>query len=146
VEDHQREDHRAHRGRGQKRTRHRDARGQALLRAAEDGGDLVFFGEAEGAAGEGRRREHQREQAREQEREHDEGAGRDLVPEPVGDRLAERPVDDEEDRAAIDPAEDFSVARQEAEQTAPAEVADDERDEELKDQDEGAVAVDGQCG
>jgi hypothetical protein len=146
VKDHQRQHHRAHRRRRQKRARHRHTRGQALLRAAKNGRDLVCFREPERPTEQRRGGQDDGQERREQQREHHERDGRHFAPEPLRHRFAERAVDDEEDRAAIDPAEDLAVPCEQPEQATAAQVADDERHQQLEDEDQRAVPVDRQFG
>ncbi|ABA50975.1 Atu, putative [Burkholderia pseudomallei 1710b] len=131
MEQHQRQHDRAHRVRGEDHLRHRHAGREAFLRAAEDDRDLVRAVETEPLADDRRDRERDREQHDVDDGEARERRRRDLVPEPLVHRFAERDVDDEQDRALIDEAQHAAIALDPAADHRPQQLAGDERHEQL---------------
>ncbi|CAM2147795.1 hypothetical protein PT2222_10293 [Paraburkholderia tropica] len=132
MEQHQRQHDRAHGVRREDHLRHRHARREALLRAAENDGDLVRAREAQLFAREHRDAERQREQHRVHHHEPAERGERRVVPEPFVDGFRERAEHHQQDRALIDEFEHAAIALDPASDDGAQQLARDERHEQLQ--------------
>ncbi|KAI1692122.1 hypothetical protein DdX_21422 [Ditylenchus destructor] len=132
VEEHQRQHDRAHRVRGEKHLRHRDAAGQALLGAAENDGDLVFRVEAQLARQQGREAQRQAEHHRAHHEQADQCMHGHLLPEPLDHGRAERGVDHQQDRALVDELQHRGAALDPLSDQRPQQVAGREGHHQLQ--------------
>lgn len=112
--------------------RHRQPGRQALLRPGELDGDPVRPAESELPCPVPAQGEHQRQQDRLGGEQRPEPGGGDLVPDAGDHPLAERGVDDEQDRPPVDQTEHLLVPGEETADPAAQELSGQERDEQLE--------------
>ncbi|AJC54866.1 Atu C putative [Streptomyces sp. 769] len=112
---------------------HRQPGRQALLRAGEGDRDPVAAREAELLRAVRGDRQHGRQQHRLHAQQAQQPQRGDLVPDALHHACAERGVDDQQDRAAVDVPEDLLVPGEESGHPAPQHLPGDEREQQLAD-------------
>ncbi len=132
VEQHHRQHDQPDHAAGEQDVGHRQPGRQALLRAAEHDRGPVGLGEPQQPGTEVGAGQHRRQQRDLERGEHDELARRDPLPDPADHALAERGVDDEEDRSPVVAAQRGLVATHPITDPAAAELPEQERDQQLE--------------
>ncbi|KAG1443502.1 hypothetical protein G6F57_018082 [Rhizopus arrhizus] len=132
VVDHHRQHDGTEAAAGEQHLGDRYAGGQALLRAAEHDGDLVFAVEAQAAGDEGDQRHGDAQQHGGNHRYGQQREQRRLAPQALGDGLAERRVHHQQDRGLIGVAQQRALPLDPAGDPRPQQVAGHERHQQLQ--------------